>query len=71
MYIHGSTSTKHWCTNWGDITSCIHVVEAKIVKNRVKRIDIPACFLLEKFGNGIFIPNMLVSKIGRASKPAC
>ena len=31
--------------NWEDNTSCISVVEAKIITTRVKHIDIPACFL--------------------------
>ena len=40
---------------WEDNTSCISVVEAKIVTPRVKHIDIPVCFLQEQFDNGIFI----------------
>ena len=39
LYI-GAT-TVHWEYN----TSCISVVEAKIVTRRVKHIDIPVCFL--------------------------
>ena len=39
-----------------DYTSCISVVEAKIVNPRVKHIDIPICFLQEKFDNGLFLP---------------
>ena len=41
--------------NWEDNTSCISVVEAKIITTRVKHIDIPACFLQQKFDNGLFI----------------
>ena len=36
---------------WDDNTSCIYVVEAKIVTPRVKHIDIPVCFLQEQFDN--------------------
>ena len=42
--------------NWEDNTSCIYVVEAKIVTPRDKRIDIPIYFLQEQFENGIFFP---------------
>ena len=35
--------------HWEDNTSCISVVEAKIVTPRVKHIDIPVCFLQEQF----------------------
>ena len=42
--------------HWGDNTSCISVFEDKIVTPRVKHIDIPVCFLLEQFYNGLFIP---------------
>ena len=38
------------------VTSCISVVEAKIVTPRVKHMDIPVYFLLEQFDNGLFIP---------------
>ena len=31
--------------HWDDNTSCISVVEAKIVTPRVKHVDIPVCFL--------------------------
>ena len=30
--------------HWEYITSCIYVIEAKIVTPRVKHIDIPVCF---------------------------
>ena len=42
--------------HWEDNTSCISIVEAKIVTTRVKYIDIPVCFLQEKFDNGLFLP---------------
>ena len=37
-------------------TSCIYVVEAKIVTPSVKHVVIPICFLLKEFGNGFSIP---------------
>ena len=33
--------------HWEDNTSCIYIVEAKIVTPRVKHIDINVCFLQE------------------------
>ena len=42
--------------HWEDNTSCISVVGDKIVTTRVKYIDIPVCFLQEKFDNGLFLP---------------
>ena len=39
--LHTGSPTVHWEDN----TSCISVVEAKIVTPRVKHIDIPVCFL--------------------------
>ena len=42
--------------NLEDNTSCISVAEDKIVTTRVKHIDIPLCFLQEKFENGLFLP---------------
>ena len=42
--------------HWEDNTSCISVVEAKIVTPIVKHIDIPVFFLQEKFYNGLFLP---------------
>ena len=39
-----------------DNTSCISVVEAKIVTPRVKHIDITVYFILEHFDNGLFLP---------------
>ena len=44
-------------------TSCISVVEAKIVTPRVKHIDIPVCFLQEKFDNSIFLPKYEKSSV--------
>ena len=41
---------------WKDNTSCIYVLEDKIVTPRVKHIDIPVCFLQEQFDNGLFLP---------------
>ena len=41
---------------WDDNKICISVFEAKIVTHRVKHIDIPVCFLQEKFDNGLFLP---------------
>ena len=49
--------------NWEDNTSCISVVEAKIVTPRVKPIDIPVCFLLEQFGNDLFLPKYEKSSV--------
>ena len=42
--------------HWEDNTRFISVVEAKRVTPRVKHIDIPICFLLEQFDNGLFLP---------------
>ena len=39
-----------------DNASFIYVVEAQRVTPRVKHIDIPVCFLQEKFDNGLFLP---------------
>ena len=49
--------------HWEDNTSCISVVEAKIVTPRVKHIDIPVCFLQEKFDNGLFLPKYEKSSV--------
>ena len=49
--------------NWEDNRSCICVIEAKIVTTRVKHIDIPVCFLLHKFGNGLFRPKYEKSSV--------
>ena len=42
--------------HWEDNTSCISVVEAKIVTPRVKHIYITICFLQEQFDNVLFLP---------------
>ena len=52
LALYTGTPTVHWEDN----TSCISVVEDKIVTPRVKHIDIPVCFLQEQFENGIFLP---------------
>ena len=41
----------------------MYVVEAKRVTPRVKHIDIPICFLQEKFENGFFIPKYEKSSV--------
>ena len=41
---------------WEDNIIFIYVVEAKIFSPRVNHIEIPLCFLQEKFDNGIFVP---------------
>ena len=41
LALHTGASTEHWEYN----TSCISVVEDKIVTPRVKHIDIPVYFL--------------------------
>ena len=58
--------------HWEDNTSCISVVEAKIVTPRVKHIDIPVCFLQEQFDNGLFLPkyeNSSVMPVDMCIKP--
>ena len=51
LALYTGAPTVHWEDNIG----CISVVEAKIVTPRFKHIDIPVCFLLEKFDNGLFL----------------
>ena len=51
-----STQTVEPTVHWEYNTSCISVVEAKIVTPRVKHIDIIVYFLQECFDNGLFIP---------------
>ena len=51
LALHTGVPTVYWQCN----TSCISVVEVKIVTNRVKHIDVPVCFLQEQFDNGIFL----------------
>ena len=52
LALHTCAPTVHWEYN----TSCISVVEAKIVTPRDKLTDIPVCFLQEQFDNGLFLP---------------
>ena len=47
LEIHTSASTVHWEDN----TSCISVVDTPTVKH----LDIPLCFLLQQFDNGLFV----------------
>ena len=42
--------------HWEDNTSSISVVESKIVTPIFKHINIPVCFLQDKFNNGLFTP---------------
>ena len=51
LALHTGASIKHWEDN----TSCISVVEDKIVTPAVKHIDIFIFFLQEKFYNVLFI----------------
>ena len=48
---------------WEDNTSCISVVEARIVTPRIKQIEIPICFIQEHFDNGLFIPKYEKSSV--------
>ena len=52
LALHTVAPTVHWEEN----TSCIYVVEAKIVTPRVNHIYTPVFFLLEQFDNGLFLP---------------
>ena len=45
LALHTVAPTVHWEDN----TSCIYVVESKIVTPRVKHIDILVCFIQEQF----------------------
>ena len=49
--------------NWGENTSCISFIEAKIVTPRVKHIDITVYFLQEQFDNGLFLPKYEKSSV--------
>ena len=40
---------------WEDNTSCIYVIEAKIVTPRVKNIETLVYFLKEQIFNGLFV----------------
>ena len=59
LALHNGAPTLHWEDN----TSCISIVEAKIVTPRVKYIDIPICFLQEQFDNGLFLPKYEKSSV--------
>ena len=49
--------------NWEDKTSCIYVVEDKMVTPGFKHIYIPVCLLQEQFDNGLFVPKYNKSSI--------
>ena len=49
--------------HWEYKTSCIYVVEDKIVTPRVKHIDIPVYFLLDQFDNGLYPPKYEMSSV--------
>ena len=51
LALHTDAPTVHLEYN----TSCIYLIEAKIVTPRVKHVDIPVCFLQEQFDYGLFI----------------
>ena len=59
LALHTSAPTVHWEDN----IICISVVEAKRVTTRVKHINIPVCFLQDKFDNGIFLPKYYNSSV--------
>ena len=59
LALHTGAPTVHWEDN----TSFISVLEAKIVTPRVKHIDIPVCFLQEKFDNSLFLPKYEKSSV--------
>ena len=59
LALHIGAPTVYWEGN----TSCIYVLEAKIFTSRVKHIDIPVCFLQEKFENGLFLPKYEKSSV--------
>ena len=59
LALHTGAPTVHWEDN----TSCMSVVEAKRVTPRVKHIDIPVCFILDKSDNGLFIPKYEKSSV--------
>ena len=59
LALHTVAHTVHWEDN----TSFISVVEAKIVTPRDKHIDIPVCFLQDKFDNGLFLPKYYKSSV--------
>ena len=59
LALYTGAPTEHWEYN----TSFISVVEDNIVTPRVKHIDIPFCFLQEKFYNGLFLPKYEKSSV--------
>ena len=59
LALHTGAPTEHCEYN----TSFISVVEAKIDTPRVKHIDIPVCFLQEKFDNSLFLPKYEKSSV--------
>ena len=59
LELHTVAPTVHWEEN----TSCISVVEAKIVTPRVNHIYTPVCFLLEQFDNNLFLPKYEKSSV--------
>ena len=61
LALHTGSPTVYWEYN----TSCISSVESKRVTPRVKRIyiDVPVCFLQEKFYNGLFLPKYEKSSV--------
>ena len=59
LALHTGAPTVHWEDN----TCCISVVEYKRVTPRVRHIDIPVCFLQEKFYNGLFFPKYEKSSV--------
>ena len=52
LALHNGSPTLHWEEN----KSFISVVEAKRVTPRVKKFEIPVCFLQYFFDNDLFIP---------------
>ena len=54
---------RSWISSREDNTSCISVVEAKIVTPIAKHIDILVSCLQEKFDNGIFVPKYEKSSV--------
>ena len=59
LALYTGATTEHW----EDDTIFIYVIEAKIFTPRVKHIDIPVCFLQEKFDNGLFLPKYEKSSV--------
>ena len=66
IHIFMTTLALHICAttvHWEDNTSCISVVEDKMVTTRVKHIDITVCFLQEKYDNDPFVPKYVKSSV--------